>query len=159
MKNKRLKFKDKKGITLIALVITIVVLLILAMVSVRGIFGESGLIQRTKESSFKSKMAAIAEEYDMYLTEQKINKLDSNETVNIYAGKVLKNIIEDEKLDVDENNVQDIRKLIKKVGKSEEEYVIVYESKLYYVSQSKIKNNSNQVKWCQEIGIAIWEYG
>ena len=158
MKNKRLKFKDKKGITLIALVITIVILLMLTMVVVSAITGEHGLIQRAKESSFKSKMSAIAEEYDMYLTEQKINKLDSNETVNIYAGKVLKNIIEDEKLDVDENNVQDIRKLIKKVGKSEEEYVIVYESKLYYVSQSKIKNNSNQVKWCQEIGIAIWEY-
>ena len=92
MKNRRLKFKNKKGITLIALVITIVILLMLTMVVVSAITGEHGLIQRAKESSFKSKMSAIAEEYDMYLTEQKINKLDSNETVNIYAGKVLKNI-------------------------------------------------------------------
>ena len=158
MKNKRLKFKDKKGITLIALVVTIVILLILSMVVINVITGENGLFQRAKEASFKSKMSAIAEEYNMYLTEQKINNLDSNEEIKIYAGKVLKNIIQDEELDVDENNVQDIRKLLKNVGKTEEEYVIVYENKLYYVSQSKIKNNSNQTKWCQEIGIAIWEY-
>ena len=158
MKENRLKLKNKKGITLIALVITIVVLLILAMVSIRGIFGENGLIQRAKEASFKTKMSEIAEEFNMYLTEQKVNNLDSNEEIKIYAGKVLKNIIEDEKLEVDESNVQDIRKLLKKVGKKEEEYVIVHESKLYYVSQSKIKNNVNQVKWCQQMGIAIWEY-
>ena len=138
--------------------ITIVVLLILAMVSIRGIFGENGLIQRAKEASFKTKMSEIAEEFNMYLTEQKVNNLDSNEEIKIYAGKVLKNIIEDEKLEVDESNVQDIRKLLKQVGKKEEEYVIVHESKLYYVSQSKIKNNANQVKWCQQMGIAIWEY-
>lgn len=158
MKENRLKLKNKKGITLIALIITIVVLLILAMVSIRGIFGENGLIQRAKEASFKTKMSEIAEEFNMYLTEQKVNNLDSNEEIKIYAGKVLKNIIEDEKLEVDESNVQDIRKLLKKVGKKEEEYVIVHESKLYYVSQSKIKNNANQVKWCQQMGIAIWEY-
>lgn len=158
MKENRLKLKNKKGITLIALIITIVVLLILAMVSIRGIFGENGLIQRAKEASFKTKMSEIAEEFNMYLTEQKVNNLDSNEEIKIYAGKVLKNIIEDEKLEVDESNVQDIRKLLKQVGKKEEEYVIVHESKLYYVSQSKIKNNANQVKWCQQMGIAIWEY-
>ena len=134
MKENRLKLKNKKGITLIALIITIVVLLILAMVSIRGIFGENGLIQRAKEASFKTKMSAIAEEYDRYLTEQKINNIDKNDEIKIYAGKVLKNIIEDEKLDVDANKVQDIRKLIKEVGKTQEEYVIVYESKLYYVS-------------------------
>lgn len=158
MKENRLKLKNKKGITLIALIITIVVLLILAMVSIRGIFGENGLIQRAKEASFKTKMSEIAEEFNMYLTEQKVNNLDSNEEIKIYAGKVLKNIIEDEKLEVDESNVQDIRKVLKKVGKKEEEYVIVHESNLYYVSQSKIKNNANQVKWCQQMGIAIWEY-
>ena len=134
MKENRLKLKNKKGITLIALIITIVVLLILAMVSIRGIFGENGLIQRAKEASFKTKMSEIAEEFNMYLTEQKVNNLDSNEEIKI------------------------IRKLLKKVGKKEEEYVIVHESKLYYVSQSKIKNNANQVKWCQQMGIAIWEY-
>ena len=115
MKNKRLKLKDKKGITLIALVVTIVILLILSMVVINVITGENGLFQRAKEASFKSKMSAIAEEYDMYLTEQKINNLDSNEEIKIYAGKVLKNIIQDEELDVDENNVQDIRKLLKNV--------------------------------------------
>ena len=122
MKNKRLKLKDKKGITLIALVVTIVILLILSMVVINVITGENGLFQRAKEATFKSKMSAIAEEYDMYLTEQKINNLDSNEEIKIYAGKVLKNIIQDEELDVDENNVQDIRKLLKNVGKTAEEY-------------------------------------
>lgn len=47
-KNKR-KF-DEKGITLIALVITIVVLLILAGISINLVLGENGIIKKAKEA-------------------------------------------------------------------------------------------------------------
>ena len=47
------KIKQEKGITLIALVITIVVLLILAGVSVNALFGNSGIIEKAKEAQSK----------------------------------------------------------------------------------------------------------
>lgn len=42
------KLKMNKGITLIALVVTIVVLLILASISIATLTGDSGLIQKSK---------------------------------------------------------------------------------------------------------------
>ena len=47
------KIKQEKGITLIALVVTIVVLLILAGVSVNALFGNNGIIEKAKEAQNK----------------------------------------------------------------------------------------------------------
>ena len=49
IKNKR-NYSKENGITLIALVVTIVVLLILAGVSVNALFGNSGIIEKAKEA-------------------------------------------------------------------------------------------------------------
>lgn len=43
--------KGKKGITLISLVITIVVLLILAGISINAVVGDNGIIKKAQESS------------------------------------------------------------------------------------------------------------
>ena len=45
--------RAEKGITLIALVVTIVVLLILAGVSLNAIFSENGIINRAKDAQNK----------------------------------------------------------------------------------------------------------
>ncbi len=42
--------KEKQGITLIALIITIIVLLILAGVSIAMLTGDNGILTRTKSS-------------------------------------------------------------------------------------------------------------
>ena len=55
MKNKRIL--KERGITLIALVITIVVLLILAGVSINAIFSENGIIKRAKDAQNKMDQA------------------------------------------------------------------------------------------------------
>ena len=52
-KTMKTKIKQEKGITLIALVVTIVVLLILAGVSVNALFGNSGIIEKAKEAQSK----------------------------------------------------------------------------------------------------------
>ena len=49
-KSARKNYSNQKGITLIALVITIVVLLILAGVSINALFGDSGIIKRAKDA-------------------------------------------------------------------------------------------------------------
>ena len=51
------KLKKEKGITLIALVVTIVVLLILAGVSINALFGDTGIINKAKEAQNKMEEA------------------------------------------------------------------------------------------------------
>ena len=73
MKNKRIL--KERGITLIALVVTIVVLLILAGVSLNAIFSENGLINRAKDAQNKMDQAtqndlAQLDELDSWLENQ-----------------------------------------------------------------------------------------
>ena len=49
-----MKTKEMKGITLVALVVTIVVLLILAGVSINLVLGDNGIITKAKEAQRKS---------------------------------------------------------------------------------------------------------
>lgn len=55
-------FKKKDGITLIALVVTIVVLLILAGVSINLVVGNNGLIKKAQEAKEKTEQSAIEEQ-------------------------------------------------------------------------------------------------
>ena len=48
------KLKQEKGITLIALSVTIIVLIILAGITIQGVFGEDGLVQQAKETKNKT---------------------------------------------------------------------------------------------------------
>ena len=52
------KNRQEKGITLIALVVTIVVLLILAGITITALFGDNGLITRAKIADQKTKEGA-----------------------------------------------------------------------------------------------------
>ena len=146
--------RQSKGITLIALIITIIILLILSGIAIGTLTG-TGLFKRAEEAKFKTKMSAIAEEWDLYKMNMKMN--GENPDV-VYAGEVLKKIIRDEGLEIGEDKVINIIELLKQVEKEEEKYVIIHEGELYYVSQSVVKHNKEKVKWCNEIGIKIWDY-
>ena len=79
------KIKQEKGITLIALVVTIVVLLILAGVSVNAIFNENGLIKKAQEAQSKMDAAkqndlAQLDELDNWIT----NNVNGNGNVSPY---------------------------------------------------------------------------
>ena len=58
-------FKEQKGVTLIALVITIIVLLILAGVSIAMLTGDNGLLTKAKTSQTKSNVAEAADRANM----------------------------------------------------------------------------------------------
>ena len=71
MKEKR----NERGITLIALVITIIVLIILAGVGINAIMGEDGLISRAKRVKEEQKIAEITDKLELekgtlYVNEQ-----------------------------------------------------------------------------------------
>ena len=56
--------KNNKGITLVALVVTIVVLLILAGVSINMVLGENGIVTKAKDARDKTKQAQANELQD-----------------------------------------------------------------------------------------------
>lgn len=58
-------FKQEKGVTLVALVITIIVLLILAGVSIAMLTGDNGLLTKAKSSQTKSNVAEAADRANM----------------------------------------------------------------------------------------------
>ena len=71
-KNSSLNFamlKEKRGITLVALVVTIVVLLILAGVSLNLVLGNEGILTRSKESKTKTEIAEVKEKAQLDITE------------------------------------------------------------------------------------------
>ncbi len=61
--------KNQKGITLVALVVTIIVLLILAGVSLRLVAGEQGILKRTENAVNKNSLAALKEQVDLELVD------------------------------------------------------------------------------------------
>lgn len=65
--------KNNKGITLIALVVTIIVLLILAGVSIAMLSGENGILGRATESSWKTELSNVQDTVNVsianYLTD------------------------------------------------------------------------------------------
>ena len=63
----------EQGITLIALVITIVILIILATISITLVFGEGGLIQRTQEGKELTESAQTDEQEELKGAEEYIN--------------------------------------------------------------------------------------
>ena len=71
-----MKTKEMKGITLIALVITIVVLMILAGVSINIVLGDDGIIKKAKEAAETTRRASAEEEMNRLVLEYELAKSD-----------------------------------------------------------------------------------
>ncbi len=77
--------KNSKGITLIALVITIIVLLILAGVSIAMLTGNNGILTQAKNADTTTTKAEIAEKVNMAIQAVYADSLSPNPT---YTGGV-----------------------------------------------------------------------
>ncbi len=140
-----MKQNKSKGITLISLVITIIVLLILAGVTIAMLTGDNGIIGKAGEAKFKTELSAVAEEYDLYVIER-TSKDRNFEEGALYAGKnalIYDSITE-------EGNIYTVLK------NSDKKYVDNFEvikGELFYFTQ-----NEQEKKWAQEIGIKVSPY-
>ena len=91
--------KENSGITLVALVVTIVVLLILAGVSLNLVLGDNGLITKAKEARDKTNKATEDEQTELAELEKTLEsefdyKADTwNEEKKICEPKLGKNMI------------------------------------------------------------------
>lgn len=61
------KFNKNKGVTLVALVVTIIILLILAGVTINMLLGENGIIKQATKSINETKKASLQEEIELTL--------------------------------------------------------------------------------------------
>ena len=150
--------KKIKGITLIALIITIIVLLILAGVTIRMVVGDSGLFEKANESKFKTMMSSYREEVNLY-TSWKVTETMNTDTSGINSGDPLKSAIEQsivEDIKAEDVNIA-ITDIIKDIKNEAKDYVVVYKGEIYYVSSKEVKNNEKQIKWCNDIGIKVLE--
>ena len=68
------KLKKERGITLVALVVTIVVLLILAGVSINMVLGNNGLITKAKDAKEQTESSTVKDEVSMMIGEWQIEK-------------------------------------------------------------------------------------
>ena len=81
--------KTEKGITLVALVVTIVVLLILAGVSINLVLGNNGIIAKAKEAETKSAEASLNDLKGMNaLAEEMNNALGEKPKVDLSKYKI-----------------------------------------------------------------------
>ena len=92
---KKYYLHSKKGITLVALVITIIILIILAAVSINTLWGENGIITEAQEVAFRAEMVSLKEQVKIVVTECEMDE------ISIAAEFERVSLQETEKWDID----------------------------------------------------------
>lgn len=150
MKNEELFKNNENGITLIALVITIIVLLILAGVTISmGLFGDNGIITRAKEAKFKQEVSQYIEELQMYSTGKQLNDLQndsSNPTVQMPRWADANYIQDSDTLD----STKTIKDVITSIKDEYIEKFLVLNGKLYIIRGTATERER---KWAKDLGI------
>jgi len=97
--------KNKKGITLIALVVTIVVLLILAGVTISLLLDENGIIAKSKDARTETRVSQIEDEVGMWKQHNFINKESNQAQENadtMLANLISRKLLTEEEIDRDQ---------------------------------------------------------
>ena len=76
------KLKQKRGITLISLVVTIIVLIILAGISIFLLFGKSGIITRAKKGQEIVDVSTAQDRLELVKSEIPLNRIGNEKEVS-----------------------------------------------------------------------------
>ena len=89
------KIKEKNsGITLIALVITIIVLLILAGVSIAMLAGQNGILTQAQNAKKENEIASVKEQAQLDITNYVIEKLKNGQDSTVNTPEKVKEILD-----------------------------------------------------------------
>ena len=88
------KIKNKNGITLIALVITIIVLLILAGVSIATLTGQNGILTRADDAKRENEIASVKEQAQLDIANWIAEKLENGEDSTVNTPEKVQEILE-----------------------------------------------------------------
>ena len=166
--------RSRKGITLIALIITVIVLLILAGVSLNAIIGENGIIDRAREASFKAAVAKYKEDTEIYIASRQSDGIVGDVGDKHYGSKDYVYCGDREKNETYKNRLVDARSLIRsatgfdieyglewnEITDMEEdfynEHLAVEAGELIWFANSA---EDQEVKWCLSLGIQVFVIG
>ena len=120
-------FKSNRAITLVALIITIIILIILAGVAISLLFGEDNIIDKTKQAKYVSQFSEVEEKVLLYMSNKKMEEVVQN-----------LNLTQEEKLPLgdiaDKNTFKDtLKEEIEQTSGESLENV-----NLYYIDKEKI---------------------
>ena len=149
MQNKNIeieKLQEKKtrakGITLIALVVTVVILLILAGISINLVLGENGIISKAQESKLKSDNATVSDSLKMMIARYSIDDMGEGKT------DVLARLNSDGITDA--NDVINVPVLVGKKlgtgnGSGTSDVYVIKDNKLYYYDKKGEKTDLGDI--------------
>jgi len=123
-----------KGITLIALVITIIILIILAAISINAAFGENGLIAKAREAAFKTEVSAIKDLIEVKRVEIELSEYFNESTQDLPT--YLNSLTNSEH--------------IKYIG---DKKLVISGGKLCYYNENDSEFSQTQKNWLEQIGI------
>lgn len=142
-----MKKRVEKGITLIALVITIIVLLILASVTISVLWGENGMITKAQEANFKTEIAKIDERFKIYLGEKKLQDQEF-EKGTLNAGET--SLFYNTKKESETGSIYTVLSgMEKKIVKDFE----IIKGEMFYFTQNK-----KEAQWALEMGLKTNPY-
>ena len=143
------KLENRKAITLIALVVTVVVLLILAGVSIAMLTGNSGILTQSMRAKISTELSSYKEELELFKIEQ-ISKNDGFIEGSLTAGKnnLFYNTQEEE-----EQGKGTIRDIITNISDDYFEKLEVIKGELLINTK-----DNNEIKVAKSLGIEVNPY-
>ncbi len=140
--------KKSNGITLVALVITIIVLLILAGVTIATLSGDSGILTNAAKAKKMALLSQYKEEHEMFLNEQLL-KNDNFKKVSLVAGET--NLIYNTQEEGETGNIYDVIPSLKNND---------FSTKLEIIKGELLLNTKDpkEIKMAQSIGIQVNPY-
>ena len=141
------KIKEINGITLIALVITIIVLLILAGVSIATLTGDSGILTQSKKSKISTELSSYKEQVELY---KQGKYIENNNFLaeSLTAGK--ENLFYNTQPSGEEGNIKTI---IENISDEYLEKIEIIKGELLINTKDK-----DEVKIAQSLGIEVNPY-
>ena len=134
--------KNNKAITLIALVITVVIILILAGISINLTIGNNGIITQARKATFINEVRGYQETVEMAVAANQV-KIYSSEPVT--------------KISVGLDGQDGIETIIPEIKDKYKDQIIIQEDILYY-NFNGTNPSKEKVKWCFEENIPVWGY-
>jgi len=132
----RFKFSNK-GITLISLVVTIIVLIILAGISINMIFGDNGLINRARESKRLQDIARITDKLELEKAERAVEDKGTLDYEKYLQQLVNKGIIDESDIERNQEREESANVTL------EEKYVFLIERE---------ENGNIKIEYLGEVG-------
>ena len=134
---------ERKGISLIVLIITIIVMIILAT-SIILVLSSSGIISNAQKSAFQSDIKTMEEELNVYLSTK---YLETNGTYQKDSLNASKDTLEESGEVVEGKNIQDV------ITSMENKYldkIVIRNGKIEYIGE-KLK----EIEWSNEVLLGI----